>query len=119
VANPSYKYLYNTKRWYRLRHWQLSREPLCADCAKRGKTAPARIVDHIRAHRGNEDLFFDERNLQSLCKPCHDGAKQQLEKSGTVRGCGLDGLPLDGNHYWNRAPEASEISSIDDSQVSD
>ncbi|MES2787635.1 MAG: HNH endonuclease signature motif containing protein [Pseudomonadota bacterium] len=94
--------MYNTKRWYRLRWVQLQKDPLCADCAKRRKSVPATVVDHIKAHRGDEELFFDAENLQSLCKPCHDGAKQQLEKSGTVRGCGEDGMPLDGNHHWNR-----------------
>lgn len=60
------------------------------------------MVDHIKPHRGNELLFFDPTNLQSLCKPCHDGAKQQLEKSGVLRGCDRTGLPLDENHHWNR-----------------
>lgn len=101
MANASYKHLYNTKQWYRLRYYQLQRQPLCVFCAKLGKAIPAGIVDHIKAHRGDEALFFDAGNLQSLCKPCHDGTKQQLEKSGTLRGCGLDGLPLDGNHHWN------------------
>jgi 5-methylcytosine-specific restriction protein A len=101
MASGAYKHLYNTKRWYRMRHYQLTGTPLCEDCAQRGKVAPATVADHKRPHRGDEELFFDEKNLQSLCKPCHDGAKQQFEKSGTVRGCGLDGMPVDGNHHWN------------------
>ncbi len=103
MAAAPYKHLYNTKRWYRLRHRQLSAHPLCVMCAKLGKVTAATIADHIKAHRGNEELFFDERNLQSLCKPCHDGAKQQLEKSGVLRGCDLSGIPLDENHHWNRS----------------
>ena len=27
---------------------------------------------HIRPHRGDPVLFWDEKNWQSLCKPCHD-----------------------------------------------
>ncbi len=102
MAAALYKHLYNTKRWYRLRHRQLSKQPLCEMCEKLGKVCAATIADHITPHRGDEDLFFDEDNLQSLCKPCHDGAKQQLEKSGVLRGCSIDGVPLDANHFWNR-----------------
>ncbi|WP_327198035.1 HNH endonuclease [Sporanaerobacter acetigenes] len=29
-------------------------------------------VDHIEPHKGNEDLFYDINNLQSLCKSCHE-----------------------------------------------
>lgn len=101
MAAPGCKHLYNTKEWYRLRHHQLRARPLCALCTKLGKITPAVVVDHVKPHRGDQALFFDPTNLQSLCKPCHDGAKQQLEKSGTLRGCGLDGLPLDANHHWN------------------
>lgn len=101
MAAAPYKHLYNTKRWYRLRYHQLRKEPLCVFCERLGKVTPATIADHVRPHRGDEALFFDGDNLQSLCKPCHDGAKQQLEKSGTLRGCGVDGVPLDANHHWN------------------
>jgi len=101
MANAAYKHLYNTRRWYRLRHHQLAQQPFCVDCARRDRSTAAKIVDHIRPHRGDEALFFDDQNLQSLCKPCHDGAKQQFEKSGTVRGCGVDGVPVDVNHHWN------------------
>ncbi len=104
MAASLYKHLYNTKRWYRMRHYQLRSHPLCAMCAKLARVTPATIADHIRAHRGNEELFFDPENLQSLCKPCHDGAKQQYEKSGTLRGCDTSGMPLDANHHWNKAP---------------
>lgn len=104
MASIHYKHLYDTKRWYRLRHRQLQAHPLCVMCAKLGKVTAATIADHIVPHRGDEALFFDEGNLQSLCKRCHDGAKQQLEKSGTLRGCALNGVPLDANHHWNKPP---------------
>lgn len=102
MASGLYKHLYNTKRWYRMRWHQLSTHPLCCMCARLEKITAATVADHIKAHRGDETLFFDPDNLQSLCKPCHDGAKQQLEKSGTLRGCGVDGMPLDANHHWNQ-----------------
>ena len=28
-------------------------------------------VDHIIDPRGNPDLFYEENNLQTLCKDCH------------------------------------------------
>ncbi|WP_455275120.1 HNH endonuclease [Ralstonia thomasii] len=100
MATTEVKRLYGTKRWFRLRHRQLSLHPLCALCEKLGKVTPATIADHVTRHRGDETLFFDANNLQSLCKRCHDGAKQQLEKSGTLRGCDVDGIPLDAGHHW-------------------
>ncbi|WP_105531818.1 HNH endonuclease signature motif containing protein [Solimicrobium silvestre] len=97
-----YKNLYGRKNWFRLRWNQLQRQPLCELHLKLNRVVAATIVDHIKPHRGNEILFFDPLNLQSLCKTCHDGAKQELEKSGTLRGCDLSGQPLDCNHHWNR-----------------
>lgn len=39
-------------------------------------------ADHIRAHRGDEHLFWDPANLQTLCtSPCHNSAKQREERS--------------------------------------
>ena len=30
------------------------------------------VVDHIIPHRGDQKLFWDQNNWQSLCKSCHD-----------------------------------------------
>ncbi|WP_410498137.1 HNH endonuclease [Chitinibacter sp. S2-10] len=65
------KSLYATKRWQDLRVLMLRANPLCVECRKEGRLTAAAHVDHIRPHRGDEALFFDERNLQGLCKPCH------------------------------------------------
>ncbi|WP_025052589.1 HNH endonuclease signature motif containing protein [Sulfitobacter noctilucae] len=43
--------------------------------------AVATVVDHIIAHRGNQDRFWDRSNWQPLCKPCHDRRKQRQERS--------------------------------------
>lgn len=29
------------------------------------------MVDHIRPHKSNYDLFWDPNNWQSMCDPCH------------------------------------------------
>lgn len=37
-----------------------------------GEMVKATVVDHIIPHRGDQKLFWDQRNWQSLCKQCHD-----------------------------------------------
>lgn len=39
------------------------------------------VCDHVKPHRGDERLFWDEANLQTLCKPCHDRDKQREEQA--------------------------------------
>lgn len=95
-----FKKLYNSSAWKRLRAAQLAKHPLCKTHLELGRTVVANTVDHEKPHRGNEGLFFDADNLQSLCKPCHDAHKQRLEKTGTVVGCDAKGIPLDTRHHW-------------------
>lgn len=71
-SNRPYKKLYNSSRWQGLRRYVLNKQPLCVECLKAGVVTPATVVDHIEPHKGNVDLFWDENNLQSLCKSCHD-----------------------------------------------
>ena len=68
-------------RWRKARALYLSRHPLCAECLRLGRTVAASVVDHIRPHKGSRTLFWDERNWQALCKPCHD-AKTAREDGG-------------------------------------
>ena len=94
--------LYDKQRWKRRRAAFLGANPLCKFCEATSRVTMATIVDHIRPHKGVETLFFDETNWQSLCKPCHDGAKAELENTGRIRGCNVHGRPLDPNHPWNQ-----------------
>jgi 5-methylcytosine-specific restriction enzyme A len=96
-VNPL-KRLYSTARWRRVRKAQLQREPLCRMCNQMGRVVAATIADHIEPHRGDVVAFWCNA-LQSLCAPCHSGAKQQLEKGGTLRGCDKDGNPF-GRADW-------------------
>lgn len=50
----------------------LAQNPLCAACAKVGRAEVAEVVDHIVPHKGDQRLFWDENNWQSLSKRCHD-----------------------------------------------
>jgi len=60
-------------------------------------------VDHIIPHKGDESLFWDPGNRQSLCTNCHNRTKQRMEKSGPAHyhGSATDGSPLDASHPWN------------------
>src|SRR5262245_38045647 len=71
VSDPDVKKLYNSPQWKAMRAAQLAKDPWCAECLKRGDHVPATEVDHIKPHDGDASLFFDENNLQSLCKPDH------------------------------------------------
>lgn len=87
-------------RWQKARATFLQQHPLCRNHESRGLVVAATVVDHIVPHRGDQKLFWDTSNWQALCKQCHDSDKQRLEKSGTVAGCDLSGIPIDPNHHW-------------------
>lgn len=88
-------------RWRNYRRTFLRAHPLCADHALRGMVVAATVVDHIIPHRGDDALFWDVTNHQSLCANCHNSAKQREEKSGVKVGCTTDGVPIDPKHHWN------------------
>lgn len=73
---------YNTTQWRRLRMEVLKRD--CFTCQwpgcelMTGDTSQL-VADHREPHRGEERLFWDPDNLQTLCKPCHDGPKAKAE----------------------------------------
>ncbi|VVB51687.1 Uncharacterised protein [uncultured archaeon] len=76
-----WKHLYRKSRWRN--HVQpavLRRDPICRICSHN----PSTVADHIRDHRGDETLFFDFKNLQGVCEPCHDN------KTGTEHGIGRE-----------------------------
>jgi 5-methylcytosine-specific restriction endonuclease McrA len=87
-------------RWRRARARFLRSNPCCRYCEALGLAVQATEVDHIKPHRGDRELFWDESNWQPLCKPCHDGAKAELERTGHLRGCSDDGVPVDPAHAW-------------------
>jgi len=93
--------LYHTARWRRLRRQFLQQHPLCKFHMESGKLVPSEVVDHVVPHKGNTDLFWDEGNLQALCKWCHDSLKRRVEVS-RVHSVAFDehGLPRDGKQHW-------------------
>lgn len=71
----------------------------------------ATVVDHIKPHKGDMEVFWDLSNWQGLCEPCHnkktareDGAfGHSSAGSKNVGGCGVSGLPMHPDHPWNKA----------------
>ena len=76
--------------WYRSREWEALRRRVfvrdgyvcqregCGVLCVPGHVDQARwpVGDHRIPHRGRRELFFDEGNVQTLCKACHEGGKQ-------------------------------------------
>lgn len=88
---PAYTKWYNTAAWKRLRVAALKNSPICKFCEERGRVTEATIADHITPHRGKSELFFDIKNIHGLCKPCHDGVKQKMER-GKVAPVDINGM---------------------------
>lgn len=62
-------------KWDKARATFLSHRPHCNMCGK-----PASVVDHVIPHRGDQGLFWDKNNWQSLCVTCHSSSKQRQER---------------------------------------
>ncbi len=90
--------LYASRRWRTARSLYLSKHPLCVMCRQAGRIMEATVVDHIRDHKGDVDLFWTESNWQSLCATHHSSSKARR----VAGGCDEDGNPLDPAHRWNR-----------------
>lgn len=95
MSRTPWHHLYQTSAWQRLRHAQLSMQPLCEFCLLTEDITEAEVVDHRRAHKGDLDLFHDPNNLQSLCKHHHDSAKQMMDRGKKVAITGVDGYPIE------------------------
>lgn len=97
----AWQHFYSTSQWKAIRTDQLQREPLCERCKKRGKIIAATVVHHLVPHKGDWTLFV-KGPFASSCKPCHDGAEQQIERIGFHAAIGADGWPTDSNHPVNK-----------------
>lgn len=92
-------HLYKTREWREIRDGQLSSQPFCCMCARRGRQVRATVCDHLERHNGDPERFFTGP-FQSLCKEHHDSDKQSIERGGTrhLRGSDADGWP----HWRNQ-----------------
>lgn len=114
--------LYKTKRWQILRIKVLVRDTytcqMCGTILRDGRSSPySAVVDHLQPAGLRPDLFFDEGNLQAVCKSCHDGPCSSIEARHTdpetikrekqafvAIGYDATGRPTSPNHPWNAAP---------------
>ena len=105
---------YDLRRWRNGRQKHLREHPLCVMCQSIGKLTIATVVDHRAPHRGDEALFFDESNWQSMCVQ-HHNEKTAAEDGGfgnrkltasdarkPQQGCNASGYPLSRAHHWNK-----------------
>ena len=86
-AEEPWRAWFNLKRWKLLRLRVFVRDLYTCQRRECGRIEPdtSQLVgDHIQPHRGDPDLFWDEDNVQTLCKPCHDRLKQAEEHRARV-----------------------------------
>lgn len=69
------------------REWQIEAKAYLAmnkTCRRCG--APATVVDHIIAHKGDMRRFWDRSNWQPLCLPCN--SRKAIAEEGALGGKG-------------------------------
>ena len=85
---------------------KLQYNPLCETCLKEGRIEPAIAIDHIVAVRApGGEAYPSLDRLRSQCASCHNRKTRVVEQLGeqlSVKGCDINGYPLDPNHPWNR-----------------
>ena len=61
-------------KWRKYRAAYLLLNPLCVDPLGEhpGVVVAANVVDHVAAHKGDDNLFWDPTNHQATCKHCND-----------------------------------------------
>lgn len=88
---------YSLARWKRLRIAVFTRDLYTCQmetCGRLEGNTSLLVADHVIPHRGDPALFWDEGNVQTLCKPCHDKVKQREERLGrSIDGIGHNGGP--------------------------
>lgn len=64
--------MYRTSRWNKFRHYVLSNRPLCENCLSQNITTGHELeLHHVLKATIRPDLFYDEKNIEVLCKKCH------------------------------------------------
>jgi 5-methylcytosine-specific restriction enzyme A len=82
-VSDEYHHLYNNDRWRNYSKNYLKKHPLCVQCKREGKIVPSGVTDHILQHRGDPVSFWDPKNHQALCVPCH--SEKTARETGIVR----------------------------------
>jgi 5-methylcytosine-specific restriction protein A len=87
LAEQPWQRWYNTARWKALRLRVFVRDRFQCQCgcgAIEGNTSRL-VAHHKKPHRGNEHLFWDEQNVETVLKSCHDSIKQKEEQASLLR----------------------------------
>ena len=71
---------YSSGRWTKVSKWYRKNNPLCVHCKEQGRVTPAQLVDHIVEIKDG-GAEYDESNLQSLCKACHNVKTFGIDRS--------------------------------------
>ncbi|MBP0439598.1 HNH endonuclease [Tianweitania sediminis] len=77
---------YGTARWQKLRESVWIRDGLVCQqtgilCIGKYPADNSPVADHIIAHRGDPELFWDPANIQTVSKGYHDRTKQSQERT--------------------------------------
>ena len=84
-ATQHWRSWYKTSRWQKLRWRVLVRDCFkCAACKRTIAEKGEAVCDHVVSHRGSEAAFW-AGPFQTLCKGCHDAAKQREEIAARSR----------------------------------
>lgn len=83
---PPWKAWYRTKRWADLRLRVFVRDNFRCQrtgvmCVGKHPAPDSPVANHKKAHRGDERLFWDEDNIETVTKQVHDTLIQQEEQS--------------------------------------
>ena len=77
--------LYKTVRWANLRLRIFVRDLFtCVLCDRIECNTSLLVCDHVEPHNGDVEKFW-AGPFQTLCKACHDGEKQRLERRSRNR----------------------------------
>lgn len=96
-ADPRRTIPLQSSAWQRLRAVVLAEQPLCVDCLARGQVVPATDVDHDDGDPSNNA----RSNLVPRCHSDHSTKTMRERHGSTMRGCDVNGMPLDPAHPWN------------------
>jgi 5-methylcytosine-specific restriction protein A len=78
---------YGSSRWKALARQAVRDAPYCEACGASRADGAILEAHHRTPPRGNEELFFDRGNLQTLCRACHRvvTAREALERKQRAR----------------------------------
>lgn len=99
-----------TSAWDRARADFMRAHPACVGCSSEGRYTRAEHVHHSVPHRGDMRVFWDRSRWLPLCTEHHNRDAQQVETRGYADRVGIDGLPTDPNHPFNRGDRGEDKS---------